>query len=845
MGPAVQSDAVGGGGIPMIVMIEAFMRRVWRVFSPDEWMARLLNLPKTKGAFESQGLVMVQIDGLGFTQFQRAMRNGNMPFLARLAKKESYELRRHYTGLPSNTPAVQGRLFYGVKACVPAFSYLDRKSGKVFNLFNPENAAAVEERIKDRGEPLLKGGSSYGNIFTGGADKAHFCAASIGWGGLLKAANPFGVPLTLLLNVHILVRALFLMLMELVLSVVDLVRGVVSGKNIVHEMGFIPLRVMVCVLLREVVAAGARIDITRGVPVVHINLAGFDEQAHHRGPASLFAHWSLRGIDTVIAGVWKAAQNSQQRHYDVFVYSDHGQEETVSYQDECGRTVEEAIDQVLEDKKASAKWELEFSRHSPYWRAALLRNRPAGQLRTAEVPAKEAPLRAVVAAMGPVGYIYLPEPVPLEEKEKIASQLVASAGIPIVMIPSGEGRASAWNSKGKFVLPEEADKVLPSDHPFYKEVTRDLVELCHHPDAGDLAILGWRTGAKSLTFYTAQGSHAGPGPEETSGFALLPKGALPRSSDPTVRTQDLREAAFRVQGRSSGAACDVSSGSAPEAGRAGPAPRSSAAAPAVLRVMTYNVHGCMGRDGKISPVRIARIIARHDPDIIALQELSTDEHAHQAAIIAQKLSMTFHYHPCLSVRKGHRGNAIFCKYPMKLVRNGSLPKLPRSPFLEPRGALWAQVDVNGLKVQVINTHLSLSPAEGLLQAKALCGPDWTGSPDCRGPVILCGDLNALSGSKICRHLGLTLKNTHHDAKHRRHLKTLPSFFPLGLVDHIFTGPGIRMTGAEVPRTELEKIASDHLPLIVDISIADVQDGGVSLDGRLGDFPDTAGSAKTL
>jgi endonuclease/exonuclease/phosphatase family metal-dependent hydrolase len=52
----------------------------------------------------------------------------------------------------------------------------------------------------------------------------------------------------------------------------------------------------------------------------------------------------------------------------------------------------------------------------------------------------------------------------------------------------------------------------------------------------------------------------------------------------------------------------------------------------------------MGRDGKISPNRIAGIIARHDPDIIALQELKTNEQAHQAQIIAQKLAMKFHFH---------------------------------------------------------------------------------------------------------------------------------------------------------------------------------------------------------
>src|SRR6185503_7744926 len=152
-------------------------------------------------------------------------------------------------------------------------------------------------------------------------------------GGLLKAADPLGVPLTILLNFHIFIRALFLIVVEFILAIADCIRGIISGKNFMDELGFIPLRVAVCVLLREVIATGARIDVARGVPVVHINLAGYDEQAHHRGPASAFAHWSLRGIDGAIAKVWKAAQRSSQREYEVFIYSDHGQEETSSYQE--------------------------------------------------------------------------------------------------------------------------------------------------------------------------------------------------------------------------------------------------------------------------------------------------------------------------------------------------------------------------------------------------------------------------------------------------------------------------------------------------------------------------------
>ena len=146
-----------------------------------------------------------------------------------------------------------------------------------------------------------------------------------------------------------------------------------------------------------------------------------------------------------------------------------------------------------------------------------------------------------------------------------------------------------------------------------------------------------------------------------------------------------------------------------------------------------------------------------------------------------------------------------------------MPRLGRTPLLEPRGALWAEVDVYGQKIQVLNAHLSLSQTEGFLQTKALLGPDWMGNPACIAPVIFCGDLNALSKSKICLLLAARkLKNVQFELQGHRPLKTLPSFYPMRLVDHIFVSPEVKTIKIEAPRTELERVASDHLPLVVDV-----------------------------
>src|SRR5437867_4393741 len=161
----------------MISRIETFLRRLRRIFSRSEWALRLLRLPRLSTPVKQPGLVMVQIDGLSFTQFNRAVKKRHLPFLNHLIKRERYLLHVFYSGLPSNTPTVQGELFFGVKGCIPAFSYLDHKIHQVIKMFEAPYVESFEPHLKEQGEGLLSGGSSYSNIYTGGAKEAHFCWA--------------------------------------------------------------------------------------------------------------------------------------------------------------------------------------------------------------------------------------------------------------------------------------------------------------------------------------------------------------------------------------------------------------------------------------------------------------------------------------------------------------------------------------------------------------------------------------------------------------------------------------------------------------------------------------------
>ncbi|MEA1947431.1 MAG: endonuclease/exonuclease/phosphatase family protein, partial [Thermodesulfobacteriota bacterium] len=128
------------------------------------------------------------------------------------------------------------------------------------------------------------------------------------------------------------------------------------------------------------------------------------------------------------------------------------------------------------------------------------------------------------------------------------------------------------------------------------------------------------------------------------------------------------------------------------------------------------------------------------------------------------------------------------------------------------------IKAGGTEIQFINTHLGLKPNERKFQAEALLGAGWLSHPDCREPIILCGDFNASPFSHVCRRLRTLLLDAQAELANHCPKKTLFGRFPFARIDHVFVNPGIEVIGIEVPKTELTRVASDHLPLIVEVRI---------------------------
>jgi len=240
------------------------------------------------------------------------------------------------------------------------------------------------------------------------------------------------------------------------------------------------------------------------------------------------------------------------------------------------------------------------------------------------------------------------------------------------------------------------------------------------------------------------------------------------------------------------------------------------------RIVTYNVHRCVGNDRQLDVSRIADVLARLEPDIVALQELDVGRartnHVDQAMEIAERLEMACRFHPAMRVEEELYGDAILSAYPERLIQKGPLPGHPRLPNLEPRGALWIEVEIEGRWVQVLNTHLGLVPREQRLQAAFLAGQAWLGHPRCTGPRILLGDFNATGTSVVYRTLTAKLAPARRLAPSRQPTSTFPSPLPVLRIDHVFVSPEIIVRHVFAPFDPLTRLASDHLPLVMDFEV---------------------------
>jgi len=230
-------------------------------------------------------------------------------------------------------------------------------------------------------------------------------------------------------------------------------------------------------------------------------------------------------------------------------------------------------------------------------------------------------------------------------------------------------------------------------------------------------------------------------------------------------------------------------------------------------------------DGKVRPERIAGVIDELSPDVVALQEVDASiprtHRQDQAKIIGEMSGMDFRFFPVVKNGNQKYGLAILSRFPFQDVRVGRLPTLyPRLRLkLQRRGVMWATLNTSSGSMHFFNTHLSLYRLERRKQSRAILGKDWLMAVPKEAPVIFCGDLNAGPLSPVYRRLTRYLIDAQKSSLHsERSYPTFPSRRPFLRIDHIFISRHFRTLNTIIPTNKNTRLASDHLPLCVDLEI---------------------------
>ncbi len=222
-----------------------------------------------------------------------------------------------------------------------------------------------------------------------------------------------------------------------------------------------------------------------------------------------------------------------------------------------------------------------------------------------------------------------------------------------------------------------------------------------------------------------------------------------------------------------------------------------------LRVLSFNIHGAIGRDGRRDLKRVARIIRRLGADVAALQEVDSRPGPHtaseQAHLLETWTGLRAIAGPTLLQADRHYGNLLLTAQPPLKVNRIDLSQ----PGREPRGAIDACLATAAGPLRVIATHLGLNLMERHRQIGRLLG-ELQGET---APTLLMGDFNEwLPG------LGI-LPRIHRFFPQRKAPATFPTGRPLLALDRIWSRPGNLIESLYTVADPALLGASDHRPLL--------------------------------
>ncbi len=506
---------------------------------------------------QTQGIVVLEIDGLSYHHIHKAIDEGYMPTIKHLIEERGYELSRIDCGLPSQTSACQAGILFGDNFDIPSFRWLDKSTGKLY--VSSSDAAELNARYA-KGHGLMRGGSSINNMLTGDAEKSLFTFATL-FGGTPEDQRRRSQDIYLLtLNPFFVTRMAALYIGDVILE--SFQGWNQKRKNVTPRLdrlhNFYPfVRAATTTFMRDIAIALVSLDIIRGAPSIYTTYCGYDEVAHHSGPWTSDAFGTLRQFDQSIARVLETIDRKAPRPYEFLLLSDHGQSFGFTFKQRYGMDVTEFLESLLPHgthvaqsmggddgalSVASMSAELSNMQHhnvgGRVGKSVVKRtNKAMARMATEITPAAlTAPAHITVCGSGNLAQVYFDlAKHKLNYRElnaaypELIDKLVAHEGIGFVVaynddgVPLVFGKLGARNLHTGEVTGE--DPLKPYGDPDFRAA--QVRRVADFPNSGDLIINstlypdGTVAAMEELI-----GNHGGLGGEQTDAFILHPKNVL-------------------------------------------------------------------------------------------------------------------------------------------------------------------------------------------------------------------------------------------------------------------------------------------------------------------------------
>ncbi len=516
----------------------AWLRLTRRVAAARDAVVRWARMPPSERPGRRR-FVIVQIDGLAHETLLRALAQGRMRTTARLLRRGDLRLCRIPVGLPTSTPAFQAGVMYGGPVDIPAFEYVDKRTGEYLWFPRPWVSARVEALHAAGRRGIMEGGRAYGCIFGGGAADtvltfAHLLRPSPRWGriGFRARVLPF------LLLAWVTVKMSVVTAFEALGWLARALRDFSLGRAVPSPKQWL-IRLLISGWLRQLFTLSVTADVYAGVPALYVNFVDYDVPAHALGPEHRRALRALRYVDASIREIWQAVRRVRELGYDVFILSDHGQTASVPFETVAGPVpVAEAVLGAFRPATGpgapphgAVARELAHPAAPSLWPFA-----PAWQQHVAYLEPRARERNAVwagalcVVPAGPNLNIYLTDVAghaPVETIEArypgALERLSRHPAIGVLLVRGARGPVCYYRGGVIRIPPPPGPTGCPLfDRPDRGLVVQGLEALLAMPSAGDVVAYGHYTAHGCVNFLGERGSHGGPSEAELYGFVLAP-----------------------------------------------------------------------------------------------------------------------------------------------------------------------------------------------------------------------------------------------------------------------------------------------------------------------------------